>query len=87
MSFPLVWLLIPFAVVILFFFIFSFFALYHAIRFGYSTFVNVFVMLLYIGTSVAVLTMIGMYIVSIDWSQTIQIQAFSVEPLETKKTV
>ncbi len=73
MSFPLVWLLIPFAVVILFFFVFSFFALYHAIRFGYSTFVNVFVMLLYLGTSITVLVMVGMYLSSIDWSQTIEI--------------
>jgi len=73
MSFPLVWLLIPFAVVILFFFVFSFFALYHAIRFGYLTFVNVFVMLLYVGTSITVLVLIGMYLSTIDWSRTIQL--------------
>lgn len=71
MSFPIVWLLIPFAVVILFFFVFSFFAIYHAVRFGYATFVNVFVLLLYIVTSLVVLGFIAFYVLSIDWSQLI----------------
>lgn len=71
MSFPIIWLLIPFAVVILFFFVFSFFAIYHAVRFGYATFVNVFVLLLYIVTSLVVLGFIAFYVLSIDWSQLI----------------
>jgi len=66
-------ILIIFFLLVVCFFVFSLFLLYHAIRFGVASWVNVFTIILYLLGTAMLVIVIYMYVISIDWNQTIRI--------------
>lgn len=71
MAFPLSILLVLFGIVVIFFLVFSFFNIYHALRYGYATAVNVTVLIVYVLVSGVLLVVAGTYVSIIDWSSPI----------------
>ena len=76
MVFSLALLLIPYYLGILFFFLFSFFNLYHLIRFGVANTATIFMFFAYIGGMVIILGTSFLIINQIDWSREIEIFSF-----------
>lgn len=68
MTIPLWALLIPYGLVAALFVIFSFFNLYHLIRFGFITFGSALFFLIYLGASAIILMVTWSSLQGIDWS-------------------
>ena len=71
MEFPLSLLLIFYLVMAGLFVIFSIFLVYHALRFGVATRVNIFTLVIYLAGSLFMLVGSYIYIAGIDWGQSI----------------
>ena len=73
MSFPLVILLYLFLAFVLFWLVFSFFNIFHAVEFGFASVANATTLIIYVLVSAAILGASIIFINSIDWSQSIDI--------------
>lgn len=73
MELPIYIFLTIYGVLAVGFFIMSFFLVYHALRFGQTTFFNFLTLSLYIAVSAFLLTSAVQFINTVDWSQTINI--------------
>lgn len=73
MSFPLYILLIPYGLAIIFYLTWSLSLLYHIFRFGYWDSSTRFMLFLYFAGSLIILIFTGIYIMGIDWNQTVSI--------------
>ncbi|OGL87754.1 hypothetical protein A3I42_01030 [Candidatus Uhrbacteria bacterium RIFCSPLOWO2_02_FULL_49_11] len=73
MEIPIVIFLIIYSILALGFLIMSFFLVYHALRFGQTTFFNFLTLSLYVVISAFLLTSAVQFINTVDWSQTINI--------------
>lgn len=71
--FPLWYLLIPFAAILLATTIYMFFNIYHIAKFGMQSFGTTVVLLLYFGGYLAVLAVVGVMIGGIDWQHSVTI--------------
>jgi hypothetical protein len=54
--------------VLLFFFVYSLFNIYHLIRFGFASTINIVVIILYIGVSTAFIVFSFNLLLAIDWT-------------------
>ena len=72
-SIPLYIILIPYALFLLGFAFFAFFAIYHLIRFGFKTFSNFLMMFVFLGVTVIVLFVSYQMISEINWFNEVQI--------------
>jgi len=70
---PLYLILIPYAIFLLGFAFFSFFAIYHLIRFGFRSFSNFLMMFIFLGVSVIILFISYEMIAGINWFNEINI--------------
>jgi len=77
MSFALSLLLLPYGFCLLIFFIFSFFNLYHLVKFGVANTVTLFMLSFYIVGSVLILSISLHFILQINWSNEISLILFS----------
>lgn len=68
-TFPLYYLLIPFALVLLFSFIFFFFNIFHIRRYGVRHTNTTFLLFLYFSAYCITVGAIMLYLATIDWSQ------------------
>ncbi|MCD4705614.1 hypothetical protein K8R61_00855 [bacterium] len=69
MSFTLSFLLIPYFLFLLIFLVFTFFNLYHILRFGFRTKLSIFMISMFcIGTIIILIVSFGV-ILQIDWNQ------------------
>ncbi len=73
MEMPLFIFLIIYSILALGFLIMSFFLVYHALRFGQTTFFNFLTLSLYSAISALLLTSAVQFINTVDWSQTIEV--------------
>ncbi len=69
--FPLWYLLVPFAAVLLATTIYMFFNIYHIAKFGMQSFGTTVVLLLYFGGYLVVLAVVGIMIGNVDWHHTV----------------
>lgn len=81
MSIPLYIFLIIYLAMVFVFFIFSFFALYHLVRFGVSNFTGFFMTFIYLGVSILILFATLQYINNVNWKEEIPLFNFSVSEL------
>ncbi|MEW6610487.1 MAG: hypothetical protein AB1352_02585 [Patescibacteria group bacterium] len=73
MDIPIVIFLVIYSVLVVGFLIMSLFLVYHALRFGQTTFLNFFTLSMYMVVSIFLLTQAVQFINTVDWSQTINI--------------
>jgi len=73
MEIPTFIFLIAFLLLAACFAIFSLFLLYHAIRFGVASWVNVFTIIIYMAGAALIFLAAYRYIASVDWNQAIKI--------------
>jgi len=72
-SIPLYIILIPYALFLLGFAFFGFFAIYHLIRFGFRTFSNFLMMFVFLGVTIIILFISYQMISEINWFNEVQI--------------
>jgi hypothetical protein len=70
-SFPLIYLLIPFGIIVLLAALFFFFNIFHLKRYAIQSRATTLVMLAYGASFIAIMLIIGGYVSSIDWSKDI----------------
>lgn len=68
-TFPLYYLLIPFALVLFFSFVFFFFNIFHIRRYGVKHTNTAFLLFLYFFAYGVTVGAIGLYLATIDWTQ------------------
>ena len=73
MSIPLSVFLTIYLIFIFFFLLFSFFNIYHAVRFGFATMFNMLTLFLYIAVSLIILSLSVIYIGTVNWKQSIEL--------------
>lgn len=71
-SFPLVYLLIPFGIIVLGAALFFFFNIFHLKRYAIKSKATTLVILVYFGSFMVLLLAVGGYVSSVDWSKNIQ---------------
>ena len=79
MGIPLSIFLIPYAVILIIYFVFSFFSLYHMFRFGVTNFTTFFMSFIYIAVSAIIIFVSYNFIAGIDWQR--DLQFFNSGPL------
>lgn len=73
MGIPLAIFYYTYLVFVLIFLVFTFFNIYHLVRFGFLTIGNIVIIAFYITVSILILLISWNYIGQIDWQQTISI--------------
>ncbi len=73
LSFPLVYLLIPFAFVFFLALLFFFFNIFHIRRYAIQSQATTLLLLAYLGTFGAIVIVAGIYISSVNWQREVQV--------------
>jgi hypothetical protein len=73
---PIIWLLVPYGLILLFLATYSFFNTYHLLRFATYSFGSYVVTTLFIGGSIIIAAVSFYYLSAVDWSATWNLNSF-----------